>query len=110
MADRSEIREDAERALSGWRDIREAPLGQTVLLWQRAWRAPFPGRRIDDLGRVWLDTPTPEHGGITTFAEMFSYINVPPDGIERESWAKPPTTASHSPHPLKADPSNTGTD
>jgi hypothetical protein len=70
-----------------WLPIDEAPLGQTVLLWQRAWRAPFPGKRIGDMGRVVVDTCEMKAQGYETFCEMFAYIDAPTDGVERPTWA-----------------------
>ena len=125
MADRSEIREDAERALAGWRPIETAPKDGTPIL--LGW--PADGPELD----IWRQAPvvighySPSRGcwvSISLVIEwwienkmsgndlsyLFDERDEPPTHWQPLPLPPRPTTASHSPHPLKADPSNTGTD
>ncbi len=98
MADRSEIREDAERALAeAWRYVRALSINggkQPLGLFRREEFKAF-----EDAGLIAYRSDA-----IVPHLELTSV------GYALAALPSPPTTASHSPHPLKADPSNTGTD
>lgn len=97
MADRSEIREDAERALAEARGrvIEHGPSCGTF------WDRPIPAWIITGDGR--------KHHFVGTGESPFDLSQlgpgesvIAPGLIYRAESA--PTTASHSPHPLKANP------
>lgn len=108
MADRSEIREDAERALSERRSLYFDP--QAIIA---RYIAAF---KATEAGQV---APTPEIKYVRGWfvfrqyhvTQRFRRVDLQDMTARLETrLAAKPTTASHSPHPLKADPSNTGTD
>lgn len=69
---------------SGWQPILTAPLGTIVLLWNRQWRHPFPGRRTGDHGAVWVDNCEPVSFGWETFATHWRPLPTPPASTEAE--------------------------
>lgn len=60
-----------------WQPISTAKLGDYVMLWHGSWRAPFPGTVNGEDGQVYVDTPTPEHGGWQTHATYWQPIVKP---------------------------------
>lgn len=60
-----------------WQPIETAPLAQMVLLWQRAWRHPFPGRHAGD-GIVVVDTCEANASGWQTHASHWMPMPAPP--------------------------------
>jgi hypothetical protein len=121
MADRSDIREDAEGALAGWQDIASAPQGGgaervddplwvepprilmffgdeglpadqcTVIVYWDWFYAPT-GSGYRDGASAWVIDHTDETVDLHYNTEPTHWMPLP----------APPTTASHSPHPLKA--------
>lgn len=63
--------------MSEWQPIETAKIGQRGMFWHPTWRAPFPGIVNGDGGSVYIDTPTPEHGGWQTHASHWHPIITP---------------------------------
>lgn len=62
-----------------WVKVEDAPLGVMGFVWHRAWRSPFPGKRIGDMGMVWIDTCDAKATGREDYADWWCPFMVTPE-------------------------------